>query len=176
MEIKYYNQYYDVTDIPETKKDERLRTCNVTCVAMIVGKHPDIVLKEIWDEYGINDKFQWEGTLISYLEKRGFNCFPITELAWPKSRHVTKSELQMMCRNLENGHIILYHKEGHYQLLVDYELDDHSEVQYIFNDPAGNRLLPISSRKRESGHEVRYSEAFVLSEKIYGRCWAVKGE
>jgi len=167
---KYWNQYFDVTDDPKTKKNEKYRTCGVTCVSMITGEHPDEVLQNIFIQHGKNDKFQWEENLIAYLVKKGYHCKEITKLAYPKPRKVTRKELQSMRDEIDKGNIIFYHKSGHYQLMVGYEGDD----TFIFNDPAGNRIMRVKYRNRKSGYKVQYSEARVLSEKIYGRCWSIE--
>ena len=170
---KYWNQYHDIIDIPETWQDDRTRTCNICCIAMITGKNPNDILREMLDKYGINDQFQWEENLIGYLESSGYECFPITELAYPKPRYITIADFDKMCAIIDSGQIILYHKYGHYQLFIGYEDNEFSRC-YIFNDPAGDRTLPLAMRTKNSGHCVRYSETFVLEEKIFGRCWVVK--
>jgi hypothetical protein len=167
---KYWNQYHDVTDIPKTKKNEKDRTCGITSAAMITGEHPDVVLKYMLDKHGKNDKFQWEENLIAYLVEKGFPCNEITKIAYPKPRRVTKTELQRMRDEIDKGNIIFYHKSGHYQLMIGYEGED----TFIFNDPAGNRIVGKRFRSRKSGFKIMYSQARVLSEKIFGRCWSVK--
>lgn len=170
---KYWNQYFDVTDIFSTKKDERTRTCNITCVAMITGEHPDIILQKFWEKYGQNDKFQWESLLIKYLENRGHKCREITKHAYPKARKITDHELTDLIGELINGRVILYHKKGHYQLMVGYRMID-QVPEFIFNDPAGDRKKMKWQRKKESGHLVPYSYGKVKREKIYGSCWSVE--
>lgn len=168
---KYWNQYYDVTDLPETVKNEKTRTCNVTCLAMITGKHPDEILQDMFDKYGKNDQFQWEEHLVDYLEERGFKCEAVTKLAYPAPRHVTVIELEKMKLEVIGGKVILYHKKGHYQIMVGYDFKDGE--YFIFNDPAGDRNFPSRYRKRESGHNVKYGADMIKNEIIYGRCWAV---
>lgn len=168
---KYWNQYHDVTDLPETIKDERRRTCGITCLSMITGEHPDQVLQNMFKKYGKNDKFQWEEHLIKYLRDREFKCVEMTKIAWPKPRRIKEKELEKMRDEIDKGKIILYHKKGHYQLMVGYV---NNGSCYIFNDPAGDRTLPVSKRKRKSGYNIMYTDNMVLSEIIYGRCWSVE--
>lgn len=171
---KYWNQYYDVKDVLETPQYEPFRTCNITCVAMITGEDPNDVLKKMWDKYGVNDQFQWEEHLISYLEEKGLDCKEITSpVAWPEARVIREDELVDIVLAIEEGKIIFYHKEGHYQLLIGYEIDNNGQMWYFFNDPAGDRTRSIKNRGRLSGHKVKYSKEFIMSEKIYGRCWAI---
>lgn len=170
--VSYYNQYYDVSDLPETIKDERTRTCNITCIAMITGEKPDDVLANMFNIHGRNDKFQWEENLILYLKEYGFSCEPVTKLAYPSARSVTDDELKKMRDEIIDGRIIFYHKLGHYQIMVGFENIDNN-ITYIFNDPAGDRRLAKDSRDKMSGFEVGYSSRMVKIEKIYGRCWSV---
>jgi hypothetical protein len=168
---KYFNQYFDVKDLPETKKNEKHRTCNVTCVAMITGIHPDIILKDMMKIYGRNDKYMWEEHLLKYLKSKGFKSKPITKLAWPRARHITDKELEKMRDEIKKGRIIFYHKKGHYQLMVGY---GNEGTYYIFNDPAGDRTIPIKKRRKKSGHNVKYTDVMISREMIYGRCWSIK--
>lgn len=165
---QYVNQYYDVYDLPETKSYEPGRTCNVSCVAMITGEDVNDVLKWFIGKYGWNDKFQWEENLIAYLVDKGYTCEPLTEAAYPKPRVPSSRDMNAMKAALDEGKIVLYHKTGHYQLLVGYD-----DSGYMFNDPAGDRQLKQSDRARESGHMVHYPTSMVMSETIYGRCWAI---
>ena len=165
---KYFNQYHDVIDLPETPKYEPGRTCNITCIAMIRGKDPNKILQKFFKMYGVNNKFQWEGNLIKYLKDVGHECRAVTGLAWPIPRKVRKKELERMKKEIDEGKIIFYHKRGHYQLMVGYY-----SKGFIFNDPAGDRRLLLKDRSRESGHLVTYSYKKVRSERIFGRCWAV---
>lgn len=169
---RYWNQYKDVTDIFSTKKDERTRTCNITCVSMITGDHPDAILHEFWEKYGQNDKFQWESLLIKYLEDNGYPCKKMTEHAYPKARQIRDHELIDMMGELVKGKVIFYHKKGHYQLMVGYRIID-QVPEYIFNDPAGDRTKMRWQRKKGSGHLVTYSHQKVKREKIYGSCYSV---
>lgn len=171
---EYFNQYYDVTDLPQTVKNEKNRTCNVTCVAMITGDHPDSVLTDMFVKHGINDKFQWEKNLVDYLRDRGFACKEMTLHAYPKARNVTDRELEKMMGEIVKGKVILYHKKGHYQLMVGYRIVDGGIPEFIFNDPAGDRNKFKYLRKRLSGFRVAYSKKKVQKEKIYGSCWSVE--
>lgn len=173
--VKYWNQYHDVKDLPETAKDERSRTCNITCVAMITGEHPDKVLKKFFDKYGINDKFMWQELLVDYLIEAGFKCddYIIKPQAYPDARHIKISELKAMRAEIDDGKIIFYHKCGHYQLMVGYSIDNEGNIDYIFNDPAGNRTKSLKYRSRKSGYLVGYPERMVLAEPIYGKCYSV---
>lgn len=174
---RYVNQYYDVEDIPETPKKEPYRTCNVSCVAMVVDEDVNNVLKHFIKKYGIKtDKFQWQKLLIEYIEDRGFECKKILDKpAYPDARYPSDAELQKMVREIKHGRIIFYHLFGHYQLMTGFSLDEEeNELFFVFNDPAGDRRLKISDRQRESGHEVIYPVEFVKSEKLYGQCWSVK--
>jgi len=166
----YWNQYFDITDLPETRKNEKFRTCNVCCVAMITGGHPDDVLGYMLLKYGINNKFQWEENLIKYLREKGYKCKKVTFLAWPRARKIWDSELKKMRAEIDKGNIIFYHKKGHYQLMIGYDNDD----IFIFNDPAGDRNKSRKLRKRLSGYNVRYFYNKIKAEKIYGRCWSVE--
>jgi hypothetical protein len=169
---KYWNQYYDVTDLPETVKNEKTRTCNITCVAMITGEHPDEVLQKMFYKHGKNDRFQWEKNLVKYLESFGHKCKKVAGLAWPKARYIKDKELENIRNEIDKGKVILYHKKGHYHLIIGYKTEGRY-TWYIGNDPAGDRRYSISERKRLSGHRVDYQEGFIKSEKIYGRCWSV---
>lgn len=171
--LVYWSQYHDVTDLPETLKDERTRTCNITCVAMILGVHPDDVLTNMIRRYGLNDKFQWESNLINYLKEYGCVCKEITKHAYPKPRRVTEVELTNMMLEIDKGKIIFYHKAGHYQIMVGYRIKK-SIPEFIFNDPAGNRNLLLYKRRKSSGHLITYSRKKVMREKIYGSCWSVE--
>lgn len=171
----YWNQYFDVTDLPGTIKDERKRTCNITSVAMILGKHPDRVLNGMFDKYGVNDKFMWERHLINYLIDNGFECTEITKHAYPEARKITDDELINMMNNIKDGRIIFYHKKGHYQLMVGYRIREDAKLpEYIFNDPAGDRNKMLWRRKQNSGHLVTYSHKKIKREKIYGSCYSVR--
>lgn len=168
---KYWNQYYDVNDRPETVKNEKVRTCNVSSAGMITGEHPNTVLDNLIDKYGDNDQFMWEEHLVDYLQERGFVCEAVTELAYPKPRHVTEAELNIMKLEILGGKVILYHKKGHYQIMIGYDFADGN--YFIFNDPAGDRNFPTKYRKRESGHRVKYPIEKIKDEIIYGKCYAV---
>lgn len=167
---KYWNQYYDVTDISITPWNDKLVTCNACCGGMISGKHPDIVLKELLALYGINKKFQWEEHLLKYLKSSEFKCKKITfPVAWPVARKIFDRELKKMRDEIDKGNIIFYHKKGHYQIMVGYQDDN-----FIFNDPAGDRKISKKLRERKSGKNVVYPYSMVKSEKIYGRCWSIE--
>jgi len=165
---RYVNQYYDVTDLPETAKDERKRTCNVSCVAMITDQDVNEVLQDFFERYGKGDEFQYEENLVKYLEENGYDCNRITKPAWPRARVPMKSELEEMKLYLDKGAVILYHKDGHYQIMIGYESGG-----YIFNDPAGDRKQAQKDRSRESGHCVLYPASMIESERIYGSCYGV---
>lgn len=169
----YWNQYYDVTDIIKTPKNEKGRTCNITCVAMIVGYHPDRVLQDMFARHGMNDQFQWESNLTHYLEEHGHKCTEITKHAYPKARKITNDEIEKILGELQKGKVILYHKKGHYQLMVGYRMVG-QVPEFIFNDPAGDRTKFVRNRAKESGHLVTYSNKKVKREKIYGSCWSVE--
>lgn len=169
---KYWCQYTDVTDIKSTPRDERERTCGVTSISMVTGEHPDGVLQTVRLNYGKGDRFQWESHLIDYLDRRHFNCLELTDHAYPKPRKITNDELEVMMGELIKGRIIFYHKKGHYQLMIGYQIRK-GKVEFIFNDPAGDRKLLRYLRKKNSGHRVIYSYAKVKREKIYGSCWSV---
>lgn len=170
----YYNQYFDVTDIIKTPKNEKGRTCNITCVAMITGSHPDKVLQDMFKKYGMNDHFQWESHLVDYLNEHGHKCKEVTTHAYPNARKITNDELEKIMGELIKGRVILYHKKGHYQLMVGYRIDTYHGPEYIFNDPAGDRTKFVRNRKKESGHLVTYTQKKVKREKIYGSCWSVE--
>jgi len=171
----YFNQYYDVTDLPKTVKNEKNRTCNVTCLAMITGQHPDDVLQHMFQKYGVNDQFQWESHLVDYLNERYYECKKLTKHAYPKARKITNDELEMIMGELIKGKVILYHKKGHYQLMIGYHIRE-GKVEFIFNDPAGDRTKMRWNRTKESGFQVVYTHAKVKREKIYGSCWSVDTE
>ena len=165
----YFNQYFDVSDLPETLSNEKYNTCNVSCLGMITQLHPDVILNYMFNKYGVNDKYQWEENIIQYLTDNGYTTKPVTALAWPYERKITDEELEVIRAEIDKGNVILYHKSGHYQLLIGY-MDKNN---YVFNDPAGNRRLPLTERESESGHKVVYSVSMLKSEPLYGRCWSV---
>lgn len=167
--IHYVNQYHDVRDLPETPQVEGTRTCNVSCVAMITGEDVNSVLEKI----GLaGDRFQWEETLVAYLRKAGRVCAAVGKPAYPNKRQPDDADLKAYRDAIDTGAVVLYHKYGHYQLLVGYEYTG-SAYTYIFNDPAGDRRQPQYKRIRDSGHLVPYSEDMVKAEHLYGQCWAV---
>jgi len=171
---KYYNQYFDIDDIPKTAQNEKEITCNITSVSMITGENPNMVLCKFLKRYGQNKKFQWEENLISYLKENGFACYPVTELAWPKSKVITENDLEKMRSAIDKGKIIYYHEAGHYSLMIGYEKDENGEILYIFNDPAGDRKIRYSGKRTlESGLNVRYKKSFLEFRPLFGRCWAV---
>mgnify|MGYP001546421035 CR=1 FL=1 len=174
----YINQYFDVTDLPETVWDEKPNTCNVSCVGMICFLSPDIVLHDMYRKYRYNTQFQntqfqWEEHLISYLQECGHICEPVTKSAWPNARFIKNSELKKMRKEIDKGKVIFYHKHGHYQLMVGYIKHNNGRYTYIFNDPAGDRRVQYNYRSRESGHLVGYDSYMVKNEPIYCRCWSV---
>lgn len=174
---QYVNQYYDVIDLPETIDREPTITCNVSCISMITGENVNDVLKHFIDKYTAKSKkFQWQELLIEYLEKNGYLCKPVLKrAAWPSARNISDDEISSIIDELKFGNIIFYHKYGHYQLLVGYEIEDKkNKIEFIFNDPAGDRKLNIKERLRDSGHLVRYPYKMIKDEKIYGMCYSVK--
>lgn len=171
----YWNQYFDVMDLPETSKDERKRTCNVSCVAMITGESPNSVLKNMIKIYGEdNDKYQWEELLIEYLQDAGFDCKPLTKTAWPRPREILDEELKAMMLEIRNGGVIFYHKYGHYQIMTGFRQIGPLNLGFYFNDPAGDRKKPYYKRDRVSGHNVLYPYEMVKHEPIFGKCWGVR--
>lgn len=166
---KYWDQYRDVTDIPETPQNDKLRTCGVSCAGMFTAVHPDVILQEMFEKYGINDKFKWEKHLIEYLKTNGHTCNPIMKNIHPK-RYITEKELAKMRAEIDKGNVIFYHKAGHYQIMVGYL---NNGACYVFNDPAGDRTIGRSKRRKKSGHNVIYPREFIVLEKIKGRCWSV---
>jgi hypothetical protein len=159
-------------------KNEKRRTCNITCVAMFTGEHPDEVLQKMFKRHGKNSKFQLQGNLIEYLEDHGFECRGVTRSVgkwndFPRGDTPTKKELMVMRHCIMSKTPILYHMFGHYQILIGYIIDKEDKYHYIFNDPAGDRNKPVKERKRKSGYHVVYSEEKVLKDKIYGKCFAV---
>lgn len=179
----YYNQYFDIIDVPETPEKEPLRTCNITCIAMITGENPNIVLDYFFKKYGFeigvkSPHFQWQELLTDYLEMKGFKNRKIIEdkeIAYPKARYIFDKELQRCMNEIKNGKVILYHKDGHYQIMTGFEIDNTGQtIDFIFNDPAGNRIVPKVERERESGHSVHYPYSMIKSEKIYGNLYAVE--
>jgi len=165
----YVNQYHDVLDRPETPNvKEQERTCNICCVAMITGEDVNDIFQWFVDKYGWNDKFQTEEYIIPYLNVRGFKAEALTVNTWPKSWKPTQAEIDKMIDAIDRGCWVLYHKFGHYQLMVGHDGDD-----LIFNDPAGDRRLPVNERARESGHLVAYPRSMIMNEPRFGRCWAV---
>lgn len=176
----YWNQYKDVKDIQKTPEEEPLRTCNVTSVAMIVNENPNDVLWYFINKYGYeigvrSPHFQWQELLVRYIQVAGYEVKNnlITPQAYPDARNIKLEELKRMREEIDNGNIILYHKCGHYQVLVGYEIHIDGNIDYVFNDPAGDRRLPYKKRKRESGHLVRYLETMIISEPIYGLCYTI---
>lgn len=167
----YHNQYFTVTDLKETKMNEKLNTCNVCSVGMIVEQHPDVILHYMYKTYGMNQKFMWESNLIKYLEDCGHECKQIG-VGW-KKRKVKDSELEIMRNAISDGKIVFYHKHGHYYLMVGFEDLGNGKYNYIFNDSAGDRKIARRKRNEESGHLVVYPEKMVKKEKIYGSCWIV---
>jgi len=175
--VKYYNQYHDIIDIPETPKSEPKRTCNVTCVAMITGEDPNDVLDYFLNKYGLQtDKFQWQELLIYYLERAGHNNKAVlNKAAYPQARHIGDDELKQMMVEIRQGRVIFYHKKGHYQIMTGFEIDEMGNmINFIFNDPAGDRKIRHANRTRESGHSVSYSYEMVKAEKIYGMCYSIE--
>lgn len=172
---KCWNQYFDVTNIKSTPPDEKKRTCNICCVAMITGEHPDIVLKYFFDKYGSDsDRFQWQGELIGYIKRKGFKTSELFDEGIENPRFPTEKELKIMRKSIKKGNIIFYHKAGHYQLMVGYLIHNKNRIDYIFYDPAGDRKLYRFRRSRESGCRVVYPDSMIKSEKIYGMCYEVQ--
>jgi len=168
----YFNQYFDVTDLPDTLSNEKYNTCNVSCLGMITNLHPDVILNYMFNKYGKNNKYQWEENIVQYLTDNGYIVNPVTAMAWPYERKITDEELTVIRNEIDKGNVILYHKSGHYQLLIGYVKND-NKIDYVFNDPAGDRKLPREQRESESGHKVVYSYGRIKSEPLYGRSWAV---
>lgn len=172
----YYNQYFDVKDLPETSDYEPGTTCNITCIAMITGEDPNDVLNWFIIKYqGDQQKHKWQELLIDYLEISGFQCEPILDkAAYPKARSITDNELKKCMNEISQGNIIFFHKDGHYELMTGFEIDNQGNmINFIFNDPAGNRKIRVADRSRDSGHGVYYSKEMIQREKIYGMCYSI---
>lgn len=170
---QYVNQYFDVKDVPEMPGPENIRTCNISCVAMITGDDVNDILQYMMKKYGYTKKYQWEENLITYLEAKGFVCRPVSITRWPLPGKIKDDEIKTIMAEIRQGKVIFYHKSGHYQLVTGYKIYNDNSVDFILNDPAGDRKLKVSKRKRESGHKVLYPLSMIKSERLYGKCWSV---